>query len=157
MSKVENNLINIPRSLSFHIYKNSITFKGNSGLVNKSFLNLIFFIYIVFNSEIDEKKNLRKLYIFTITNKHKIKGYLGLTKILIENMIQGANEGFSKTLIAEGIGYKFKIDKETLILNIGLSHSIKLSIPTTLTINLDSTTRLTLIGTEKENVTFFCC
>jgi large subunit ribosomal protein L6 len=70
-------------------------------------------------------------------------------------MIQGANEGFSKTLIAEGIGYKFKIDKETLILNIGLSHSIKLSIPTTLTINLDSTTRLTLIGTEKENVTFF--
>ena len=55
--------------------------------------------------------------------------YHGLMRALIQNMITGVNEQFSKVLVAEGIGYKFQIDKKQLILSMGYSHPIEFLIP----------------------------
>ena len=73
-------------------------------------------------------------------------------RALIQNMIQGVNENFSKTLIAEGVGYKFQLDKKILILTMGYSHPVKISVPEDITINLESPTKLSIIGIEKQKV-----
>jgi large subunit ribosomal protein L6 len=70
-------------------------------------------------------------------------------------MITGVNEQFSKVLVAEGIGYKFQIDKKQLILSMGYSHPIEFLIPEDLKIETESPTRLKISGIDKERVGFF--
>jgi large subunit ribosomal protein L6 len=61
----------------------------------------------------------------------------GLTRALIQNMVTGVNETFTKTLIAEGVGYKFQVDKAKIILNVGFSHPVEFPIPPDLAIKAE--------------------
>lgn len=152
MAEIEKDLIILPKNILINIYSNNtLALNGQYGIVKKSFLDLIYFIILIFNNKIYAKG----LYILVISDKNEIKGYFGLSKILIANMIQGVTQTFYKTLITEGIGYKFRIEKDNLILNIGLSHLVKLNIPTNLTAKVESPTKLTIMGNDKEIVTFF--
>jgi large subunit ribosomal protein L6 len=69
-------------------------------------------------------------------------------------MITGVNEKFIKTLIAEGVGYKFQVDKTNLILSVGFSHPVEFSIPTDISVKLESPTRILISGIDKEKVGF---
>ena len=89
------------------------------------------------------------------TNETKAcRSYHGLIRALVQNMITGVSEKFTKILVAEGIGYKFGIDKNNLILNMGYTHPIEFSIPNDLQIQTESPTRLSISGIDKEKVGF---
>jgi len=64
------------------------------------------------------------------------------------------NQKFSKVLIAEGVGYKFQVEKTKLILNVGFTHPIEFLIPEDLTIKLESPTRIEISGIDREKVGF---
>ena len=70
-------------------------------------------------------------------------------------MINGVTQKFSKTLIAEGVGYRFQVDKNLLNLSLGFSHPVQFEIPEDLTIKLESPTKLQLTGIDREKVGFF--
>lgn len=55
--------------------------------------------------------------------------YWGLTRSLIANMIAGVTEGYEKKLIIEGLGFKADMEGETLVLNVGYSHQVKIAPP----------------------------
>ena len=80
--------------------------------------------------------------------------YHGLTRALIQNMIIGVNAKFSKILVAEGVGYKFQLDKQRLILNMGYTHPIEFIIPSDLEIKAESPTKIIISGIDKEKVGF---
>eukprot|EP01040_Poterioochromonas_malhamensis_P012193 gene12193-13330_t len=67
-------------------------------------------------------------------------------------MVTGVSTQFSKSLIAEGVGYKFQVDNGFLILNIGFTHPIKLEIPKELAVKLVSSTKILITGISKEYV-----
>ena len=69
-------------------------------------------------------------------------------------MIIGVNNKFSKILVAEGIGYKFQLDKQRLVLNMGFTHPIEFVIPSDLEIKLESPTKIRISGIDKEKVGF---
>jgi large subunit ribosomal protein L6 len=69
-------------------------------------------------------------------------------------MITGVNEKFIKTLIAEGVGYKFQVDKTNLILSVGFSHPVEFGIPADISVKLESPTRILISGIDKEKVGF---
>lgn len=48
----------------------------------------------------------------------------GLTRALLNNMVVGVSEGFSKKLQIEGVGYRAEMNGETLVLNVGYSHPV---------------------------------
>jgi large subunit ribosomal protein L6 len=70
-------------------------------------------------------------------------------------MIQGTAQGFKKNLIAEGVGYKFQVEKQKLTLNVGFSHPIHFLAPVDITIQTDSPTKLMISGADKEKVGAF--
>ena len=73
---------------------------------------------------------------------------------LIQNMVTGVSQQFTKTLEAKGVGYKFQVDKENLIISAGFSHPVEMPIPNDLTLKTESPTKLIVTGIDKERVGF---
>lgn len=143
MSRIGKKEITIPKDVSVEISNEKITVKGKHGTLERTFLEGI-------NVETKEDK-------IVVTRKNdskRTRAFHGLLRALIQNMVSGVSEKFSKTLIAEGVGYKFQVQKDNLILSMGYSHPIELTIPKDLSIQVESPTKILISGIEKEKVGF---
>lgn len=143
MSRIGKKVIEIPKDVSINIENNKITIKGKHGSLERTILDNL-------NVEFSEQK-------LVVTRKDDTKqsrSYHGLVRALLQNMVSGVDQKFSKTLIAEGVGYKFQVEKNTLILSVGFSHPVEFVIPSDLTIKAESPTKLIISGIDKEKVGF---
>ena len=69
----------------------------------------------------------------------------------VKNMILGVNEGYSKKLILEGVGFKSEVAGKMLNLALGFSHPVKVTIPEGLTVTAEKN-NITVTGIDKELV-----
>ncbi|MFL5760514.1 MAG: 50S ribosomal protein L6 [Thermomicrobiales bacterium] len=76
----------------------------------------------------------------------------GLTRSLLNNMVVGVTEGFKKNLEIQGVGYRAAIDGQTLVLNVGYSHSVRMTPPEGVMFALDGPTKVIVSGTDKQQV-----
>ena len=143
MSRIGKKLITIPSSVVITAENSKIIVKGKHGLLEKTFLN-----HVQINIAND------RISIDRTSDTKVARSYHGLTRALIQNMILGVSNKFSKTLIAEGVGYKFQLDEKNLILNMGYTHPVVIKIPENLSIKLESATKITISGIDKESVGF---
>jgi large subunit ribosomal protein L6 len=143
MSRIGKKAIDIPKEVSIKMENNNITVKGKHGSLERSVLNLL-------NLTLEENK----LVITRKEDSKKSREYHGLIRALIQNMVSGVHEKFSKTLIAEGVGYKFQIEKNKLIVNAGFTHPVEFMIPSDLAIKLETPTKISITGIDKEKVGF---
>jgi len=143
MSRIGKKAIDIPSDVSVKLEKDKVIVKGKHGILERDVLSYA-------NLELVGQK----LIITRIDDSKKSREYHGLIRALIQNMVSGVDQNFSKTLQAEGVGYKFQIDKTTLILNVGFTHPVEFVIPPDLTVKLESPTRLVISGIDKEKVGF---
>ena len=73
----------------------------------------------------------------------------GLYRSLINNMVKGVTEGFSKNLVFNGVGYKIQKTGNRLVMNIGLSHSVSVEEEDGVTIDVVSPTEISIKGIDK--------
>lgn len=135
----------IPENVCIKILKQEIHITGKYGILVKKFLPSIHFFLKNGYLYLENLKN----------NDKKSKSYYGLVKISIQNMIYGVNNGYTQVLMLQGIGFKFQLVENLLIINIGFTHSIKILIPSNLIVNLDSSTIIRIKGIDKEKVNHF--
>jgi len=76
----------------------------------------------------------------------------GLTRALIQNMVTGVTEGYSKTLDIVGVGYRAEMKGKNLFLSIGYSHPIYFAPPDEITIETPTQTQIKISGSDKELV-----
>ncbi len=69
----------------------------------------------------------------------------------VRNMIAGVNNGFSKKLLIEGVGYKWDVTNGVITLALGFSHPVKVTVPTGLTVTAEKSA-LNISGIDKEVV-----
>lgn len=143
MSRIGKRPISVPKEVKVTIENEKIIVKGKHGMLEQNVLQ---------EALISIKEN--EIVITRIDDTKKSREIHGLLRALIQNMVKGVNEKFSKTLIAEGVGYKFQIEKSKLILNVGFSNPVEMAIPSDLEIKLESPTKITLFGIDKEKVGF---
>ncbi len=80
------------------------------------------------------------------------KALWGLHRALINNMVSGVTNGFTKVLEINGVGYKAEVSGgKKLILNLGYSHSIELEIPAGLEVKVEKNT-ITITGIDRQAV-----
>jgi large subunit ribosomal protein L6 len=72
----------------------------------------------------------------------------------VKNMVIGVNEGYSKKLVLEGVGFKSDVAGTTLNLALGFSHPVKIAIPAGLTVTAEKNL-ITISGIDKELVGSF--
>ena len=76
----------------------------------------------------------------------------GMTRAIIQNMITGVTEGYSKTLEIVGVGYRAELKGKNLLLSIGYSHPIYFIPPEEITLEVPSPTQIKISGIDKELV-----
>jgi len=80
----------------------------------------------------------------------------GTMRSLVNNMVQGVSEGFSRSLQLVGVGYRAQIQGNVLDLSLGFSHPVKYAIPEGISINTPSQTEIFVKGADKQRVGQVC-
>ena len=76
----------------------------------------------------------------------------GLSRTLINNMVIGVTEGFSKNLEINGVGYRAQKQGKNLNLSLGFSHPVIVEPPEGITFDVPSAPAITVSGIDKEKV-----
>ncbi|MGH8095464.1 MAG: 50S ribosomal protein L6 [Chthoniobacterales bacterium] len=81
-----------------------------------------------------------------------VKALHGLSRALINNMVVGVNEGFTKSLEIEGVGFKAAVQGKNLNLSLGFSHPVLFPIPPDIKITVTDNTKIAIQGVDKKTV-----
>ena len=144
MSRIGKKAIEIPKEVNITFKDEKVIVKGKHGSLEKTVLKVL---------EMELENN--KLVLKRAEDTKASRAYHGLMRALIQNMVTGVDKPYTKTLVAEGVGYKFQMEKTTLILNVGFTHPVKFMVPSDLTVKVESNTRILISGIDKEKVGFF--
>ena len=74
----------------------------------------------------------------------------GLVRNLINNMVQGVLEGFSRKLEINGVGYRAEVKGKDLVMTLGFSHPVNFAIPEGVAIKVNKQTELLIEGIDKQ-------
>ena len=135
MSRIGNRELVIPAGVTVTNENNLITVKGPKGE-----LKLVVSEPIVVEIK-EDKVYTKKLH--------------GTTNSLINNMIIGVTEGYSKGLEAVGVGYRFNVNGKKVAISAGFSHPMEINVPEGLEVKQESNTEITVSGIDKQKVTEF--
>lgn len=80
----------------------------------------------------------------------------GTMRSLVNNMIVGVSEGFSKQMQLVGVGYRAQVQGNVLDLSLGFSHPVKYAIPEGISIDTPSQTEINVKGADKQKVGQVC-
>ena len=80
------------------------------------------------------------------------KALHGLTRTLVQNMVDGVSKAFSKTLEIQGVGYKAETKPYGVNLIVGFSHPVKYEAPKGIKISVENNTTVKIEGADKEAV-----
>lgn len=86
------------------------------------------------------------------TDMNMDKALHGLTRSLINNMVLGVTEGYTKTLELEGVGYKAQMQGKILNLAVGFTHPINYDVPEEIEVKCPKPTQITISGADKQRV-----
>jgi large subunit ribosomal protein L6 len=76
----------------------------------------------------------------------------GTTRALINNMVKGVSEGFTRNLEINGVGYRAAVQGQVLQLQLGFSHDVNYPIPDDVTIKCDKPTAISITGRDSQRV-----
>ncbi len=144
MSRIGNRELQIPNGVNVSLNDNVITVKGPKGELSLNVSNLI----DIQISDTSIKTNMKE-------QSDRANVMQGTTNSLIKNMLVGVSEGFSKSLEAVGVGYRFNVQGNKIVINAGYSHSVEIIVPEGIKAELVSNTEITLSGIDKQKVSEF--
>ena len=81
-----------------------------------------------------------------------LKALHGLSRALINNMVVGVSEGFTKNLEIEGVGFKAAVQGRNLNLSLGFSHPVLFPIPEDIKIIVTDNSKIAIAGVDKKTV-----
>ena len=138
MSRIGNRKIVVPAGVTVTNENNSVTVKGPKGELS---------LELVKGIEVSLEENT--LTVTRPNDEKATKAMHGTTNANIQNMIKGVTDGFQKGLEIIGVGYRFNVKGNTLVVNAGYSHPVELAVPTGLTVEQVSNTEITVKGINK--------
>lgn len=94
------------------------------------------------------------IIITRVDESKEARSFHGLTRTLIQNMVDGVTKGFEKKLEINGVGYKAQVQGNKVILQLGYSHPIEHLIPDGITVSMDPEKKNMMIvsGIDKQKV-----
>jgi large subunit ribosomal protein L6 len=82
----------------------------------------------------------------------RARAFWGMQRTLVQNLVTGVTEGFSKKLLITGVGYRAAAQGKTLKLQLGYSHDVNFEIPEGIEIKTPDQTTVEISGVDKQKV-----
>jgi len=142
MSRIGNKPVEIPAKVKVNIDQNGvISVEGPKGKLNWTLPR-------------DIKGNVADNHVSLArgAETRSAKALHGLSRALLNNMVQGVSEGFTKNLEIEGVGFKAAVQGTNLNLSLGFSHPILFPIPKEIKITVTENTKVSIQGIDKKLV-----
>lgn len=141
MSRIGKKPVTIDKSVKISRTDNIVEVTGPKGTLKMEMLN-----DIAMEIKSDE-------IIFTRTGENKkVRALHGLYRALLQNMVTGVKDGYTKKLELVGIGYKAEIKNNFLVLQLGYSHPIVFLPPADVKIETPAATQIVISGIDKQIV-----
>lgn len=141
MSRIGKKTIVVPEKVNISITDGVLTAKGPKGQLSVDIPEVI-----SVEQEGSELKLVRS------NELKKTRSLHGLTRALAYNAIEGVNEGFSKTMNINGVGYRAELKGQKLLLTLGYSHQVLVIPPDGITFETPSQTSIKVTGADKQLV-----
>jgi len=133
--------ISLPSGVEVKLQKRNLTVKGPKGSLTWDFPRRV---------EVRLEDGI--LSVTRNRNDKQSRALHGLTRALVNNMVAGVTEGFTRKLEIHGIGYSAKIQGEKLVMQVGYSHAVEVKIPKGLSVECPDATHIVVSGIDKQAV-----
>ncbi len=141
MSRIGKMPVPVPGGVSVAIEGNLVKVKGPKGELSQR---------LPAGITIRQEDNV--LYVERLSDSKEHKSLHGLTRSLVNNMVVGVTEGFSKSLEIVGVGYRASKSGSKVTINVGYSQPIEIEAPSGIQIDVPAPTRMVVSGADKQAV-----
>lgn len=141
MSRIGNRILKLPEGTTAELLNNQLIVKGKQGELKTNIGKGI-------NIEIKDNE-------IKVTRENDLiptKQLHGTVNANLNNMIIGVNKGFKKDLEIIGVGYRFNVKGNSLLINAGYSHQVEIKIPEDIKVEQKSNTEITISGIDKVKI-----
>ncbi|CDD27108.1 MAG: 50S ribosomal protein L6 [Clostridia bacterium] len=141
MSRIGNKPITVPAGIDVTIDGQKITVKGPKGTLERTV-----------NDNISIKLENGVIVVARPNDEKENRSLHGLTRTLINNMIEGVSNEFSKQLEINGVGYRAAKQGNKIVLTLGYSHPVEMVEPEGITYEVPNPNSIIVKGIDKELV-----
>jgi large subunit ribosomal protein L6 len=141
MSRIGKKPVVIPAGVSADIANGVLTVKGPKGTLTLKLADEV--TYTVDDSTIAIKP---------ANDSRTARAFWGLQRTLVSNLVTGVTEGYSKTLLITGVGYRAISQGANLKLQLGYSHDVDYAVPEGIDIKTPDNTTINISGIDKQQV-----
>jgi large subunit ribosomal protein L6 len=141
MSRIGRQPIPVPSGVDVNIDGRHVTVKGPKGELSHMIVE-----------PIEVKLEDGNLNVARPNDENEVRALHGLTRALLNNMIVGVTQGYSKTLEIVGVGYRVQARGKDLEFSLGYSHPITVEAPDGITFKVERPTLFTVEGIDKQKV-----
>ncbi len=141
MSRIGKKPVAVPGGVTVTLDGNVVTVKGPKGQLQASLVDLV-------EVTVDGDQVIVK----PINESKPARSAWGMTRTIIANMVTGVTEGFSKTLLINGVGYRAALQGRDIKLNLGYSHDVVYKVPEGIDVQIPQPTQIIISGIDKQAV-----
>jgi len=141
MSRTGKKAITVPAGVTASVEGGLISVKGPKGTLTMPTADDI--SYEVVDGAINVKP---------ANDTKRAKAFWGMQRTLVQNLVTGVSEGFSKKLLITGVGYRANAQGRKLKLQLGYSHDVDLEVPEGVEVKTPDQTTVEISGNDKQKV-----
>ena len=141
MSRIGRLPIPIPDNVKLHVADGTVRVEGPKGTLTRTL-----------EPEVSISIEGKTATIQRRDDSRRARSIHGLTRVLVDNMVQGVGKGFTRVLEINGVGYRAEVRGGALFLSLGYSHPISFQLPKGVTAKVDRQVVVTLEGADRELV-----
>ena len=142
MSRIGKLPVSVPAGVEVSINGNEVTVKGPKGELTRSFYSALTI----------EQAEDNSIVVTRPDDERESRAQHGLTRTLINNMVIGVSEGYSKTLELVGVGYRAAVKGDKLEMSLGYSHPVIMDKPGGITFECPDQAKIVVSGIDKQQV-----
>ncbi len=141
MSRIGKKPVTVPSGVTVTLKGSHVTVKGPKGELSRTL-----------PAEMRVSQDNGEITVERPSDVGRHRALHGLTRSLLQNMVLGVTEGFSKKLEIHGVGYKAESFAKGVRLVVGYSHPVEYEAPQGIAIKVETPTQVTVEGIDKEMV-----
>ena len=141
MSRIGKLPVQIPDGVEVKVENNLVTAKGPMGTES-----------VQIREEIEIKVEGKEIILTRKEDDRKSRSLHGLSRTLVQNVVTGVKEGFTKKLEIQGVGYRAQMQGNAINLQLGYSHPVIIEPPEGIKIAVEANTKIIVTGSNKQMV-----
>ncbi len=141
MSRIGKHPVPVPDGVTVEISGRQVTAKGKLGE-----------LHVTLMEEVEVKRDGDQIVVRPRDDSDRAQQMWGTARSVVNNLVTGVAEGFTRGLEINGVGYRAQIQGKDLVLQLGFSHEVRYPVPDGITVQCPDQTHIAVSGADKQRV-----